>query len=285
MDGGFCPPPGVSERAANLLVEEATEYFLLDQLSHSIDGALANRQANESDFDIHDRQRMSHVLLTNRLLELLSRPVNDRDWASARDGHFDGGVIHRLEDDGRVYERLELLLPKGSVVSRPANGTLLVDSPLVRISLSVDFAGFSTVMPHLFLQLYLGMYPDKDGNEVRLSPYMVHVTASVEVKWKAVLSFAGWRQYVWIDDFLARVHQCDETEFLKRIGYSGALTTILGYFMSRQTVISRCQFDVFGDWDPPEGRAKPPSIAIVKMTGTRPRSSDEKKPPGTDARE
>jgi hypothetical protein len=106
-------------KAAKLL-EEATEYYVLEKLSmHLTD--FFNRLDKSKDYTIQlQREHVPQVLLQNRFLSLFSMPIDDRPAFLENQSHgmkqpqFKGDLVAAGGNHGAMYQRFDLVLPKNS---------------------------------------------------------------------------------------------------------------------------------------------------------------------------
>ena len=210
-------------RSAHIL-SEAIEYFLLDKLSTHLTDYFNDPNFRKRNLELYRRQDVPEVLLSNRFLELFSRPMEERaafvEFAIEEEGP--GEVVVKSGLRGALYSRFELVLPKGSVVRRPESRRVEIETRRMTIGLQVRFEGFSAVLPRAFEKWYLGI---EDWQN--LHPYQVSIDVDVTLKFGGLLTSLGWEYYQWVDSFLERVERdASQDAFLDAIGWEYALTVL-----------------------------------------------------------
>ncbi|MFC5823281.1 hypothetical protein [Nonomuraea insulae] len=127
----------VSDTASFRLAREAAEYVILRELSFHLD-----RHFNRGNFSREllaqlNRDQLPSVLLSNRVLEIISRDIEDRSAmyrpVGSDEGSEFGSAFH--------YAQFTLTLPKGSEMCRSANGALVIDSPALRLEILTKMNG------------------------------------------------------------------------------------------------------------------------------------------------
>ena len=199
---GF-PGPGPRQRdgaaaaKAAKLVEEAVEYFVLEELSmHLTDYFNRVEDAEKRTVELR-REQVPEVLLTNRFLSLFSAPMEDRPAFMQGEAPSDhGGEIVAVFAKGARYRRFELVLPKSSRVNRTESGAIEISTPRLRLRVAVRYDGFSSNLPFEFCELYL--QTPHDQLEAR------KVLIKIDVSLKLVgLLFGNWDYYRWVDSFVS----------------------------------------------------------------------------------
>jgi hypothetical protein len=219
---------GVAARLAtsqgNQLVCEAIEYFVLDKLSlHLSEYFDSNRAIEEHTIVRVQRTDIPHILLQNRFLELFSKPMEMREafmgHCPSKDGHK---VVYAMGKDGAFFDHFELILPKGSSVSRSDAAGLRIATSRFNLTIKPVFLGFSDVLPHKFEELYLG----KQFGEV--DAYIMGVELHVQFKWWAFMTGKGWDYYEWLDSFLDQLTAAFSFEdFISAIGWEATVSVVI----------------------------------------------------------
>lgn len=205
------------------LVSEATEYYVLENLSTHLTDYF-----NRPDFDDHNlhtfaRNDIPDVLLSNRFLELFSKPMEDRTVFSADDGDFPHGgeVVMAMGEGGAFYSRFDLTLPKGARVSRSKSNSIIIDTSRFTLAVDVDFGGFGALIPYEYEQHILGIDPRNCHD------YQISVKFTVSFKFASLFLPGGWGYYRWIESFMESFNsKFSEDRHFTDIGWESALTLI-----------------------------------------------------------
>ncbi len=205
------------------LVREVIEYSVLEYLSTHLTDYFNSPDIQKDKLTEYRREDIPEVLLTNRFLELFSRPMDDR--LAFSDGEKPRGILHRgslvLSSKGPyLYSRFDLVLPKRSKISRLESGAIMIKTNKVNLELNIDFRGFNTYIAADFLELYMGIPFSSSYDE-----YMVEISVKVTTKAMALLSRSSWEYYQWVDSFLHLLREKSSTEsFLNKINWETAVT-------------------------------------------------------------
>jgi hypothetical protein len=167
------------------LVIESIEYLVLNTLSSTlIDYFNESKEIDSKEIKSLERKDIPSVLLSNRFLELFSRPMEEREAFSNRDRKESDptdGVETRIVSaysGGAYFDYFELVLPAGSVVSRGEHHSINIKTGRFSLHVRTIFNGFMSVLPRGFEQLYIGesherlaIYSVKLGVEMSLKPF------------------------------------------------------------------------------------------------------------------
>jgi hypothetical protein len=206
------------------LIQEATEYFLLSQLSTHLVDYFNDDDYEQGKLREYAREDVPDILMQNRFLDLFSRPMDQRSEFvnDTIDPNSSRGVVASYGKGGVIYERFDLVLPHGSSVSRSAPGTIQIETPSLVLSLRVEFQCASTVPPLGFEEFYLGLKDLHSFHE-----YQITIQSHVTFKGRAYLSSSGWDYHKWVDSFLDSLEvEFSEERFLKELNWPTALTLI-----------------------------------------------------------
>jgi hypothetical protein len=212
------------QKAAQLL-SQAAEYFVLDRLSTHLTDYFADEKFKKQNLEMYCREDIPEVLLSNPFLEMFSRPMEHRaafvEDAFRKKGR--GEVVYKYGSGGAIYERFDLILPKGSSVRRAEDNKIGIETKKLRMSITVQFEGFCTVLPRGFAKYYLLITDPLDY----ITPYKVNVDIQVSMKLGALLSATGWQYYRWIDSFLDEIEKdlCEES-FFELLNWESAFTIL-----------------------------------------------------------
>lgn len=214
-----------SDASSLAFTREAIEYFVLDVLSLHLSSYFVERGLSDPVLTSLSRNEIPSVLFTNRFVDYLSRPLEERETFMER-AHPPGGpkgrIVYARGRDGAVFSEFELKLPKDSLLTREKDGSLTVRTARFKMNIMCVIEGYMTVLPTRFEELYL-----KDSSR-KLRPLKCGIVIDVDVKKTRLLSKRGLFYHNWIDGFLDRIDsQFSLDRFLSDIGYETALTTYL----------------------------------------------------------
>jgi len=123
----------------------------------------------------------------------------------------------------------DLILPKKSIIRRPEDNKIEIETKKLKISITVRFEGFCTVLPSGFEEYYMGIKDRRDIIE-----YSLDIDAQVSIKLGSLFSRAGWEYYYWVDSFLEKLEDnVFKDAFFDHIGWE-AVFTLLQCFNRKQ---------------------------------------------------
>ncbi|MEI2279006.1 hypothetical protein OHC50_16195 [Paenarthrobacter ilicis] len=223
---------------ASRLVHELTEFALLSKLSRHLEAA---GLLNEDQVRVFERKDLLPLLPQNRVLDLLSSPIEDRmALVSARDQKEDRNFwqIHRVSPGGKqvlvqagdgtyLFKHLELSLPVGATPARVGLGEIHIESKYVTTTLKVGFNGISTVFDRMFLERYMKLPLEAFRSETA-HIWNIRIEVAVRIKWRSLLSSKAWKQYKWSEDFVESCRRdFGREEFLESIAWSQVKTQLI----------------------------------------------------------
>jgi hypothetical protein len=206
------------------LAREALEYFVLNELSLLLSGHFENNpRIDAAEIVRMGRRDIPSVLLENRFLELFSRPMAEREaFLPSVGSETEHGVSYASGKGGAIFDQFELILPRGTQVSRVDADTVLVRTRRFSMRIEAAFQGFGANLPCRFAELYLG----RGFHEV--DTYQIDLDIHVKFRWWSLLTAVGWEYYRWVDLFLDRIAQGFSFErFLQDIGWNTALSAAI----------------------------------------------------------
>jgi hypothetical protein len=215
---------GIPMRSSPLLIE-AIEFVLLRELSFHLSTYFSDREASGEALIELTREHIPNVVLKNRVLSLLTTPIEQRPIFRKAQIHKNPpkGTVHSIwSKDGVMFERFDLILPAGSTLDRPEEGVLVLTTKrgVVRIIIGCD--GFTGNLPAAFESFYMGVDADT------LVSLKVDIQIETQLRPSALLTARGWHYYRWMDSFGERiVEEAHLPAFLTRIGWERALTGLI----------------------------------------------------------
>ena len=213
------------------LLSEAMEYFVLSRLSTHLTDYFAAENFKKENLKEYCREDVPEVLLRNRFLELFSRPMEDRP-AFVDDTFMEkehGEIVSAYGSGGAIYEKFDLVLPKKSIVRRPEDNKIEIETKKLKMSITIRFEGSSTLLPSGFEQYYLGI-----NDWLDITTYSLNIDIQVLMKLGALFSRTGWEYYHWVDSFHNEIEDDISKEaFFDRLGWE-AVYTLLQCFNQKQ---------------------------------------------------
>ena len=101
------------------LAVEVIEYFVLDELSlHLSEYFVSERSVPDEAVARIKRRDIPQVLLDNHFLDLFSKPMSEREAFTDHDDDDGRKVVAAWGPNGEVFDQFELILPKGSSLTR-----------------------------------------------------------------------------------------------------------------------------------------------------------------------
>ncbi|WP_156398743.1 hypothetical protein [Methylobacterium sp. Leaf469] len=226
--------------ARNKFIIEAIEYYALSSLSSHLSGYFESTTAKQSISSEKivnlSRSDIPTVLLTNRFLELFTRPMEEREAFQERNtenkvmvqitkvshGTEDGTIVSARSSDGAIFEHFELILPKNTFITRNLNNSIDIKNKKFLINIRSVFEGWHTVTGGHFDKLYLG----EDFREIKC--YQCSLEISVKFPFFTLMRSSGWEYLYWIESWIKKVD--DDVNFQKfqeRIGWEQSLTNVI----------------------------------------------------------
>lgn len=207
------------------LVREAVEYYVLENLSSHLSSFFNNDKVNEKKIHEFTRNEIPDVLLSNRFLELFSKPMIDRPLFAEHalnENNKHGKTIAMYGPNGINFREFELILPLKSKIKRLKENQIEIKTSRFSIILSVEFDGMNTSLPRGFLKHYLSLVHALD-----YKVYKVCLSINIKFNYWSLLSLKGWDYYKWIDSFLKVLeNDISKDKFFENINWESVFTII-----------------------------------------------------------
>jgi hypothetical protein len=200
----------VSKEGGLKLLHEALETWLMQELSTQLIDYYDHLDKSEQYTAKFERQHVPSLLLENRVLNLLSTPVIDRaafvEPSNAakqptNEPESKGVVYAQFGPGDAIYERFELVLPKGSMLSRHPSGALTIDTPRLQLSLRAKHEGYTASLPFRFISRYYGLDP------MKAAILLIQFEVTGRIKLLGMLHGQGWHLYHWVDSFVDKIEK------------------------------------------------------------------------------
>ncbi|PQJ33821.1 hypothetical protein BSZ35_03685 [Salinibacter sp. 10B] len=204
-------------KSEDILIE-ATEFVILDYLSKHLDSYFNDVEEVDKEVTKIEREDIPKILIENRILSTLSKPLDERDafvGSSILEGVPEGQeIVSVYGSNGTLYEKFELVLPRGTEIERPGPGKLRMENSRIVMSMAIKFDGMTKNLPRGFEDLYMNL----DSEDVK--PYKLDVEISVLIKRRALLQRSGWKYHEWVDSFSNKIeNKMSFSEFVDRINW------------------------------------------------------------------
>ena len=202
---------GKSQNESIKLLKEATEYFVLQKLSTNLCDYFNGKNLKLTTLYRND---VSNIIVTNRVLDLVSREMNER---TAFDNYTDKTSKHIVYSIGKnnvIYDRFDLTLPQGSKIKRNENNEIEIETKRFKFQIEVIIPGTNTFIDSTFDRLF------KDNS---LNPdFVIYINFKVKFKpFTFILPF-GTEYYAWLENFIKSMEKSFSIEnYLNTINWNG----------------------------------------------------------------
>lgn len=218
---------GIATHSGALFVE-LLEYCLIEKLSLHLSSYFNNNyeKPKTQEFQKND---IPQVLLSNRFLKLFSEDMINREIFACQGGQSEENkdnsrIVCAQNSSGGYYHRFDLILPEKSKVTRRNKNEIIIETPILTLTLTSLFGGFSTVLRSGFTKYYLGL---TNAQRRSFHEYQFNVEVSIRFKLKSLFLKDNKVYYSWIDSFLDEIGEyIGQDEFFERINWDTVYTTI-----------------------------------------------------------
>lgn len=200
-------------------VKEFMDFLFIDWISLELNSYFTD--FDEGETEIIGREQIPDVLIKNRVIELITKPYEEREkfqkTMSEKDP-VEGKIVYAEGEDGVVFDMLEIELPRKSKVYRDGN-SLVISNRNFDIKFESVFMGDGAVLASYFEDFYMNRSMRHTHN------YQVTLKMSIKLKPFFLLSVRDWKYLGWLDrigDSFVNYFSYDE--FLNKIGYEQAAT-------------------------------------------------------------
>ncbi len=210
---------------ARRILHEAMQFVLLEELSLHL-SAYFDLTADVDLVHELGRSDVPMALLNNRVLDLLCKPIEERDVflrAFPDQGGRPPGEIYMLQcADGSSFSRFDMVLPVGSSINIRPEGQIEVKTKRLSLNLRGSWHGTNAVVPPLFIEKYMG----RSWKDITALGVRIEIWGQVNA-FSLITNF-GWQYYGWLDSFRAELQERFDFEtFLRTINWRTIETLIL----------------------------------------------------------
>lgn len=198
------------------LASEISEYIILDHLSNHLADYFNTSDFAEDRIEELSRKDIPDVLLSNRVLELISRDLQDRPWYKPEpNDHSNRGQLVAVYGPDGIFSRFDLTLPNGSKVERSKSGSLIITSKMLTLELGIRCDGYNYGLPLSFERYYFR----SDGGT--LDAIGVSFKIQARLKRRFGLRSRDWPYYLWLESFIESAKSdMDADSFFRRISWN-----------------------------------------------------------------
>lgn len=181
------------------------------------------------------REQIPDVLIRNRVIELISKPYEEREKFQSVIGNKNedpeqGEIYYIGGEDDVFFDKLEIELPRKSRVYREKEA-LVIKNRTFDIRFESEFYGYGIVLPYLFERFYMNRSIYETHNN------LVVMKMSIRLNPLFLFYIRDWKYLGWIDQIEEKfVEYFSLDKFLERIGYEQALTTHILYMNGLNSV-------------------------------------------------
>ncbi len=227
------------------ILREALEFVFLEMLSTHLTDYFGADHALARHTREHSRDDLLKLLPQNRILDLLTSPLEDRialiEAEQAEGRHFmkimrivetpEGREekLYMAGDGHYMYTRFELVLPSDVSVERVEPGRICLRGKFMDTELVARFDGYAHTLDREFISGYLRLPPKEFyGHGERLgSAYNVSFEFNSRLKWRSFFSRRGWRLHRWTEAFAQSVGDAfGADEFFSTIQWPAVRTLV-----------------------------------------------------------
>jgi len=219
------------------IINELTEYLILEKLSTHLTDYFNQRQIPENRIKTYERRDIPDILLQNRFLETISHPMDERPFFSHEEDRYQdkfgneifpkGEIISASGEDGVLFNRFDLILPKESKITKPNANEIIVETDILRLFIKTDFRGMNTFIPTDFIKNYLDLEFSQDYLNTRRE-FSIPITIKVNMKLKSLFLKSGLEYYEWVDSFIEEIEDyLSEDAFFDKIKWKSIQATLI----------------------------------------------------------
>lgn len=244
----FKPSKSMDYNGSSKLLVEVIEHYLVDKLSTHLSTYFKNNEESDNIVE-YGRNDIPDLLLNNKIIELISKPIEEREKFLDSDKRKnlmkiicqkeDGTeIIESVFCEGARFERFNLTLPKGSKVKRVRLGCIEISTPKLNIIFDIDFKGFNTFIPKLFISRYLKLPNDKDR---KIESYLAYINVTVKIKLISLLTVKGWEYHKWVDSFIETLHKdVSKEDYFDKLDWNKIEALLITLYRPERNIEKEC---------------------------------------------
>ena len=196
------------------IASEIAEYILLERLSTHLTDYFNTPTLREDQLEVLLRKDVPDIVLSNRVLELISRDLEDRPWYKPGPDDREYLAVSSYGPEG-IYSLFDLTLPKGSAISRSSSGALVIKSRMLTLELNVRCDGYNYFVPFSFARYYLRIDPNE------MEPIAVRFNIDAKIQRRFGIKSKEWPYYLWLKSFVENARKrLDGKSFFEQISWN-----------------------------------------------------------------
>jgi len=209
---------------ASQLLKDSVECYLLYKLSMCLTNYSDDEKFSREKIELFNRENLSDIVLSNKLLELISKPMEERPCFKDEIIEGEPTQIVSCYSNGFQYEEFSLFLPIGSKVTKLKDKGVEIKSKNLDVFMSVQFEGYNILLPEGFLENYLG----RNERLHCINVYEIGINIKIKIKLRLLFSRKAWKDYhTWIDLYIEELEKdISKDVFFNLIGWETAYTLI-----------------------------------------------------------
>ena len=212
-------------------LKEAAQFVLLEELSLHL-STYFNHYEEDKYIKEYCRNDIPAFLLNNRILNLLSTPIEDRDifikaYPSDKN-RPEGEIVSLWGSSGAVYSRFDLVLPKDTIIQQSDSGSIKIETKRLLIELEVVYNGSSAVVSNAFINNYIR----KSSSNIQT--LKLDFSLKAKIKPIALLTSSGWQYYKWLDSFRERLFTSFDFKTFQNINWPAIEPLLFSMRTSKQ---------------------------------------------------
>lgn len=203
------------------LIEEVTEYILLDTVSKHLQSYFSSEKISKNKTTVLYRNEISEVITKNNFLDLFSKPKEERS-----------AFINPQESSTDSYfKEFELELPEKSQLIREKDGSITIKNMRFSLNFKINYRDKSPLIPMEYISLFY------DLGRAECEQFQFEIKTKIKFNYSTFISNKGWEYYSWLDSLLKNVEDdfCP-IKFSKDINWTSN-QLLIDYF-HKKTVIT-----------------------------------------------
>lgn len=188
------------------LMDSLIEYLILDTFVDA-------KYLSEKNIKILERNNIDKNILDNIFIKVLCEDLEKRKFFHEDMLDSEGELYTITTDDGYIYNKLVVKIPKNARIYKENNNTLIINSKYFRIKIEWGLEDASMANDYNFYNYFL-----KD-DIISWNDFEFGYFVDVDVKYKMPIIFLKKfdEYYLWIDDLIERMYELfDYNECLKQ---------------------------------------------------------------------
>jgi hypothetical protein len=233
MSGLTSDSPGDPSKSLEL-VRQAVEYYILSDFSAALTDYFRLGEFDEDELETLSHTDIPNVLLQNRFMKIFAEPMEERSafLGKGRIPTASPNITSAHLASGALYERFQLVLPKGWKIDRSTSNRIDIRTPRFRLSVATNCNGLDVNIPQGYLRDFLSL----DTGPVRYSTLRIDVSVDISSRRAWLVTPQAWKYYRWIDEWITKLNaNVSKDVYFSSIGWPAAETTL---HMMRQLALS-----------------------------------------------